>query len=121
MSSTRGRFPIQAWFDEWSCEPVIYGPASHRLVKLIEARPQTAWDFILDLVEAAPNEDTLGWIGAGPLEDLLGTHGEAFISAAEERVKEDPRFLLSLQNVWMRPENPLYERLAAATGGQPWG
>ncbi len=121
MSIARGRFPQQAWFDEWSCEPVVYGPASHRLRKLIESRPDTAWDFILALIEEAPNEDVLLWIGAGPLEDLLKMHGEAFIAAAEARAMQDPRFLYSLRNVYIRPEDPIFPRLDAATGGRHCG
>ena len=37
------------------------------------------WEFIQALVAAAPNDDALGSIGAGPLEDLLYGNSEEFI------------------------------------------
>jgi uncharacterized protein DUF6869 len=111
----------QNWFSEWRPDPPIYGRASQLLVRRLEKNPDRAWRLILALIEHASDEDDLSTIGAGPLEDLLGTHGAAFIGFAEDRAKEDPRFLTALQNVWIVPEDPIYARLDAATYGRHCG
>ena len=109
------------WFEEWRPNPPVYGPATQLLVRRLEQRPVRAWQLILALVEFAPDSDALSMVGAGPLEDLLGMHGPSFIAAAEERAALDPRFLSSLRQVWLRPDDPVFSRLDAATGGQHCG
>jgi len=54
------------------------------------------WEFIKALVVAAPNDDALGSIGAGPLEDLLYGNSEEFIDRVEREAAVNEKFRFSL-------------------------
>ena len=91
--------------------------AYEHLYDLIEHRPHEAWDVILDLVARAPRDESLGSIGAGPLEDLLADHSPVFIDRVEQQAAADPRLRTALRNVSRRgmPE-VVWERVRQATG-----
>ena len=52
--------------------------------------PERAWPVILALIEAAPNEEALAFVAAGPLEDLIQSHGDDFADRIIERARRDP-------------------------------
>jgi Family of unknown function (DUF6869) len=58
--------------------------------------PERLWTITKALVTAAPDEATLEYIGAGPLEDLLSGYGEQFIERIEQQAAADTKFKLSL-------------------------
>lgn len=81
------------------------------MYELPDEQPELAWAAIKQIVGRYPNaellsaEDTeakqvVGRIAAGPLEDLLGYHGEDFIDRIEEEVRCDPRMRWALNGVW---------------------
>src|SRR5262245_39294087 len=47
------------------------------------ARPEQQWKFILAAVRHAQSDEELGHIAAGPVEHLLGWHGEKYIARIE--------------------------------------
>jgi hypothetical protein len=106
---------VRKWFREWEPEPPVYGHASKLLTHLIEDRPDEAWERILALVAQA-REESLGYVGAGPLEDLLSSHGQAFIGRVEVAAANDPRFAACLATVLghARFEPSVYERVQQA-------
>lgn len=57
------------------------------------------WEFIKVLVAAAPNDDALSSIGAGPLEDLLYGNSEEFIERVEQEAAVNEKFRFSLSIV----------------------
>jgi len=57
------------------------------------------WEFIIALVAAAPDNDALGSIGAGPLEDLLYGNSEEFIERVEREAAANEKFRISLSIV----------------------
>jgi hypothetical protein len=63
------------------------------------ARPEHQWQFILAAVAHA-SDDELGHIAAGPIEHLLGKHGEHYIDKVEQRAEADPKFARMLAGVW---------------------
>jgi hypothetical protein len=63
------------------------------------ATPEQQWQFILAAVASASDEE-LGHIAAGPMEHLLGKHGESYIDEVERRATADPRFARMLSGVW---------------------
>jgi hypothetical protein len=63
------------------------------------ARPEHQWQFILAAVTHA-SDDELGDIAAGPVEHLLGKHGERYIEKVEQRAEADPKFARMLAGVW---------------------
>ena len=73
-----------------------------------------AWQLIDRLVEAAHGRDELRFLGAGPLEDLVGND---IVGAFVERIEAaavDAAFATALCNVWMTERVPaaIRERLA---------
>jgi hypothetical protein len=63
------------------------------------AKPEHQWQFILAAVAHA-SDDELGHIAAGPIEHLLGKHGERYIEKVEQRAEADPKFARMLAGVW---------------------
>jgi len=112
MEPDRQRF-VRAWFEEWSPERPVFGCATKVLVDKIASTPQVAWGLILELVESAPDDDALGWVGSGPLEDLLSEWGPDFIERVEVLTQSNDRFKRCLADVWgwsrIRPD--VYARM----------
>jgi|SRR5690349_2960826 len=92
--------------------------AWEKLHRLVRALPERAWPILLRTLELAPSETAVDVIAAGPLEDLLCFHGEAFIERIEKQAKADPHFRFALGGVWQRtiPE-PVWRRVNRLTGG----
>jgi hypothetical protein len=63
------------------------------------ATPEQQWQFILAAAAHASDEE-LGHIAAGPIEHLLGKHGEKYIGEVERRAASDPKFARMLSGVW---------------------
>lgn len=103
---------VRKWFSEWEIEPPRYGRASQILDHLISTRPEAAWDRILALIVHAKPE-SLCYVAAGPLEDLLSHHGATMIERIEALAATDPQFLSCLAGVWghTRFEPAIYTRV----------
>src|SRR5262249_47921220 len=67
---------------------------------LIREDPERLWMITKPFVPAAPDEEALGYIGAGPLEDLLSDYGEHFIERVEQQAATDAKFRYCLAGVW---------------------
>jgi len=81
---------------------------------------QAAWEICVGLVRAAPDEQ-LGYIGAGPIEDLVCRHGAALIEWLEGEAKRDSRFREALASIWLVADDIPREvllRLQESTGGR---
>jgi hypothetical protein len=77
----------------------------------IRENPAEAWGTLLALISSAEPE-LLESIGAGPLEDFVGDHGDAYIAQIEHEASVNPAFRQALGNVWLKPdENGVIERL----------
>jgi hypothetical protein len=63
------------------------------------ARPEHQWQFILAAIAHASDEE-LGHIAAGPVEHLLGKHGDKYIGKVEQQAKADLKFARMLAGVW---------------------
>ena len=64
------------------------------------ASPETQWHFILLAVELSESDDELSHVAAGPIEHLLGWHGEQYIALVENEVQSNPKFARALTGVW---------------------
>jgi hypothetical protein len=64
------------------------------------ARPEHQWKFILLAVGHAQTDDELAHIAAGPIEHLLGSHGEKYIAAIESQAASDAKFAKAMTGVW---------------------
>jgi hypothetical protein len=82
---------------------------------LVAADPDAGLAMVLELIRHAPNDRALGYVAAGPLEDLLGRHGQTVIAAVEEAARREPRVRSALCGVWPGRIDPaVWERVADA-------
>lgn len=63
------------------------------------APPEQQWAFILTSVAQTTTDDELAHVAAGPIEHLLGWHGEAFVDRVEAEAATNPRFARALTGV----------------------
>ena len=71
-------------------------------------------DYLLkNLIEAAPDDTTLSYIAAGPLEHLAWYHGEQFGERLVERTRADPKFRRAMAGIlgWDNVVEPYRSRL----------
>jgi hypothetical protein len=57
------------------------------------------FEMLMALVESAPDDDALAYVGAGPLEDLINSHGVQFAGQIEESARRVPKFRTALAHV----------------------
>jgi hypothetical protein len=107
---------VHDWVAEWASEPPVFGWATDLLFDEIRNAPEAAWDLILKLIGSAPDDGPLGWVAAGPLEDLLCQWGPTFIDRVEALARSDDRFRRSLTGVWgwSRMDPDVYSRMRRA-------
>jgi hypothetical protein len=82
--------------------------------------PEDSWDLMTAIIRAAPDE-ALGYIGAGPVEDMVRHHGSALVEWIEGEARRDPRFQFALGCIWINRGDlpaPILERLQHASGGR---
>jgi hypothetical protein len=77
---------------------------------LIRHDAERGWEVTQVLVKKSTSDEALGFVAAGPLEDLLKKHGLAVIDRIEEECLENERLRMALSGVTIRPENPIFER-----------
>jgi hypothetical protein len=64
------------------------------------ASPEIQWRFVMIAVSLSESDDELGHVAAGPIEHLLGWHGEEYISIVENEARTNPKFARALTGVW---------------------
>jgi hypothetical protein len=91
-----------------------WGWASARMYALLEGVPELAWALIVEMIERAPSDASLGFLAASPLEDLLSENGIDFIDRVEQRARESRPFHRALgmlrrlgmtDDVWRRVQS----------------
>ena len=60
---------------------------------------ERGWNIALALIAAAPTDDALGYVVAGPLEEVLEVHGNLLMDLVEERALVDAKFRNALSRV----------------------
>ena len=111
----------KSWLEEWAEEN--WGWATELLNRLIEHQPESAWILIDKLIQAAEDDEELGCIAAGPLEDLLAEYGPQFVERIEQAAASSERFKKCLAGVWghSRFDASIYERVQRSLGRQKTG
>ncbi|HEX6083231.1 MAG TPA: hypothetical protein VF266_01820 [Thermoanaerobaculia bacterium] len=75
--------------------------------------PRLAWSITLELIERAEDEDELGYVAAGPLEDLIKDSAELIWDDLTKRAYENAKFREALRGVWIFEGDAAYERYVA--------
>jgi len=97
---------------DWLTEMLNYGPPDG---------PEQVWPITLLLVDRAPDEQTLTFIGAHVLEDLVNNAGGRFLDRIRDRAAQDPRFRRALCDVWYHADAPAPLRaLVDSARGEFW-
>jgi hypothetical protein len=65
-----------------------------------QTKPETAWLAIVELSRQALTDEQIAVLAAGPLEDLLAYHGDAFIERVEKEARVYRAFRHLLGGVW---------------------
>lgn len=98
-----------------------YFGASFDFDWLVEDAPERAWDAINQVLEITDRVDVLGLLAAGPLEDLLSYHGDAFIERVEALARSNPRFAFLLGGVWrFRMSDENWSRVGQVANRDAW-
>ena len=71
-----------------------------KLAGLIHSNPDSALATIFAVMQMTDDDKLLGSLAAGPLEDFLGVHGEAYIDAVHALALEHRRLREVLDGVW---------------------
>ena len=88
--------------------------------EIVPHDPTRAWALITGLIAVAP-EETLGAVGAGPLEDFVVIHGNEWIEKIHTEARKSPPFRESLSCIWIGRGSLSREaiaRLVEVTGGR---
>jgi hypothetical protein len=67
-----------------------------RIQKIVRRDPDKGWALLLALLDRAPNEDGLGLLAAGPIEDFVREHGSAFLDRIDLAAAESERLRRAL-------------------------
>lgn len=85
------------------------------LDELVKNEPILALEIIIELITHANSIQTLAYIAAGLLEDLLNKHSYKIIEKIETKAAESQRFRLCLSGVWKtKIPDDIWERLKIA-------
>ena len=71
-----------------------------QLVGLIHSAPDQALAVILAIMQLTDDLRILGGLGAGPLEDFLGVHGEDYVDTIRALALEHRRMRVVLDDLW---------------------
>ena len=88
-----------------------------RLEDLVFHDPETGWAVIDLMWRDAADDRMLATIAAGPVEDLLVRHGDAFIDRVYLLARREPRFRKLLGAVWRNGmSEPVWQKLQSIAG-----
>ena len=78
------------------------------------ASPEAQWKFIVAAYWRG-NEETHGHLAAGPIEHLLGKHGDEYITMVEQMANDDPLFATMLKGCYQNQMSEIvWQRLCVA-------
>lgn len=103
-------------------------PASEPDVDLDEAldalaaeNPAAMLEAIVRLLDEDSAMEVMAPLAAGPLEDLLGAHGDALIDQVESFARTHPPFRDALGGLWQNlMSDAIWERVLSAGPDQRW-
>ncbi|HZM36949.1 MAG TPA: hypothetical protein VFC18_21000 [Burkholderiales bacterium] len=115
------------WIDYWRQQletgQFPDSEASSIVDELIRDDPDSGWATILAVLEridAQPSSRLFQVLAAGPLEDLLARHGDAFVERIESEARVNERFKLLLGGVWQNAMSEHVWRRVQACRAETW-
>lgn len=88
----------------------------------VRAPSDRVFELLLTLAHEAKDDEALGYLGAGPVEDLVAWHGTRYLDEIEKWARRDPAFRKALSNIWITTDlpAPVRERLAPFIATPPF-
>ena len=83
-----------------------------------EADLEAAWGILLVLIDRAPDAGAMGFVAAGPLEDMVRSHNDVLGDRILDEARNSPAFRQALTGIWgweWLPE-PFGSRLRSLAG-----
>ena len=84
------------------------------ILELVRSDPDQGWALIVALADRAPDQDGVELLGAGPVEDFVREHGEAYLDQIDEAATQSPkrRSALTYTYGWDKQPKSVRERLS---------
>jgi hypothetical protein len=79
--------------------------------ELMESKPEACWEVLVEISRRNPPEGVISIAGAGPLEDLIDSHGNRFIDQIEVEAERNLVFRKMLDAVWESSDNTTWSRI----------
>jgi len=92
--------------------------ATEEVLELQQRDPEQAWTLTLGMLKESQDPLYTAYVAAGPLEDLLVSHGHRFIAEAETLALNEPWFSKALQAIYgqSRMSSSIYAKLQEILG-----
>lgn len=98
--------------------------AAERIMNIeLYSDSDSLWLFILAVCKRELSDTVKGRLAAGPIEDLIGKHGEDYIDRIEELASRNECFKDALGGVWQTDRSKKGKRIwkrIEAIRGEPW-
>lgn len=120
---------VEEWllWANWQADPQHKGMPDKDLIGfdefqwIVKEHPEHAWQGILATLADKRATPFLPILAAGPLEDLLSYHGQAFIERVEIEAKQNKDFAWLLGGVWQfEMSDEIWARVQAAWNRRGW-
>lgn len=84
--------------------------AWEQVEELVTYQPEEGWLILVELVNAAEDDDQLGGVAAGHLEEFVIEHGERFMEQITAEASQNAKFRKALSGIWLDP-SPLRRQI----------
>lgn len=84
-----------------------YSWARDKMIELAREEPELVWDLILQILDQDPDDFVLVMVIAGPFQDLVDMHSEAFADRIEAQARRSAKFREMLGGLIAIPEGLL--------------
>jgi len=93
--------------------------AMEAVAELVRDDPDVAWSVITEIIARAKNDRILGFVAAGPLEELLVNHGHRVMPDVEGLARSDQKFRRALTGVWISGPSDIAKKIEILVEGEP--
>jgi hypothetical protein len=97
--------------------------------EMAELAPRIAFNCVLVALQQCKNDSDIGFLAAGPLEDLVCEHGPILIDEIEREATSNEKFRYLLSGIWGDPSGAfgvpdvdpdVWRRIQIAVRPGPW-
>jgi hypothetical protein len=98
---------VAGYFENWKCRSDDTFWAWGEVDALCN-NLESGFEITRRLIESAEDDLYLGYIAAGPVEDLIVRHGTPAVALLEEAADSSPRVRESLAGVWLNTSHDAF-------------